>query len=177
MTRNHQSHVYAGKCCRAHGEEHLLSRQEIRRLHVYIVLRLKQYAHISLHDVRPFGYRTARHYLHQAAVLYAPRHRRIVFRVGDECAVDEIPVDEKRTLQGVHRSTTYSDVGVAPRQLSAIQAFHIAQGDVHTTHECLNAVHDAHLSVVAVVHLARKRRELNRHEGVDINPSTAHTLE
>ena len=79
MTRNHQSHIYAGKCCRAHGEEHLLSRQEVRRLHVYIVLRLKQYAHISLHDVRPFGNRTARHDLHQAVVVYAPRHRRIVF--------------------------------------------------------------------------------------------------
>ena len=98
MARHHEADVHAGESSGAHGEEHGLGGQEVRRLHVDVALCLKQDAHVALHDVGPGRDGAARHHLCQAVVADFPRHRGIILAVCDKCAVDEIPVDEEGAL-------------------------------------------------------------------------------
>ena len=55
-------------------------------------------------------------------------------------------------------------------------ALHIALGDVHATDESYPAVYHAYLAVIAVVHLAGKRRKPYRHERMHIDARFPHAL-
>ena len=66
-------------------------------------------------------------------------------------------------------------MSVAPGH--SLRAFKIAHGYVHAADVAHAAVNDAQLAVVAVVDLAGESRELNGHEGIDVNAGGAHALE
>ena len=55
-------------------------------------------------------------------------------------------------------------------------ALHIALGDVHATDKSYPAVYHAYLAVIAVVHLAGKRRKPYRHERMHIDARFPHAL-
>ena len=55
-------------------------------------------------------------------------------------------------------------------------ALHIALGDVHATDESYPTVYHAYLTVIAVVHLAGKRRKPYRHERMHIDACFSHAL-
>ena len=74
-------------------------------------------AHIALHDVGPWRDRTACHRLNNA-VVGLHLLRRIIFPVGDEGAVYEIPVNEKGTLESLYSSSFYLEMCVTPRLLA-----------------------------------------------------------
>ena len=95
MPRKHEPYIHTGKCRCAHGEENGLGGKEIRRGDIDILLGFEQHTDIALHHVGPLGDGTSCHHLGYAVVVYAPWHRRIIAAVGDEGAVDEIPIHEK----------------------------------------------------------------------------------
>ena len=174
MARHHQPNVNPSQCCRSHGKQHRLGWQEVWGLHIYVVLRLEQDAHVALHDVGPWADRTARYYLYQAVVVDRDVYRRIILAVGYQCAVYEIPVYQECSLDGVHAASLDTKMGIAPT-LSAV-ALHIAQGDVHAADESHLAIYHAQLTVVAIIHLAREGREAHRHEGMHIDSGISHAL-
>ena len=96
---------------------------------------------------------------------------RIVFAVADERTVYEVPVDEESTLQGIDCTTRQSPHGVAPWLRT--RSLHIAQGNIHTTHIAHTTINDNDLTMVAVVGLRRKRREVNGQERRDLHTRIA----
>ena len=175
MAGNHYPHVYSSQSGDTHCRHHRLGGEEIWSLYIHIAARLKQYAHIALHYVWPLLHRTARHYLYHNVVLHVSQQFGIIAAVGDESARNEIPVDEKRPLYGIHRSSYNLEMGITPAM--AVSARDITFGNVHAADESHSAVDDAELAVVAVVHLACEGREAHGHEWHHLDTGITHTLE
>ena len=175
MTGHHQANIHSGKRRRAHRKEHRLRRQEIRSLHIHILLRLEQDANIALHDIRPRHNRTARHYLYQTIIVDMDIHRRIVLTAAYQCSIYKIPIYQKSTLNGIDTTAFYPEMGIPPRLFP--RSLHVSQGDIHAADEAHLPIYHAQFAVVAVVHLTGKCRESNRHKGMNINARITHPLE
>lgn len=138
MAWYHQPNVNPSQGCRSYGEQHRLGWQEVWGLHIYIVLRLEQDAHVALHDVWPRADRTARHDLNQAVVADREVYRWIILAIGYQRAIHEIPVYQEGSLDGIHTTSLDAEMGITPTLSAA--ALHISQGYVH-------AADEAHLAV------------------------------
>ena len=119
--------------------------------------------------------RTARDNLPQTVVIDGRVELGIINARRDKATFHEIPVNQKRTLQGINKSALKPHVGVAPRLMLA--ATQVTQRDIHTSDVTDLAIHDAYLTVVAVIHLTRKSRKLHRHERTDLHATGSHTVE
>ena len=175
MQRNHQPDVHSCQRRGTHGKHYRLRREEVWSLHVDVSFRFEQYPYVSLHHLRPWTDGAARYDLHYAVVVYVAVKHGVVTPVGNECAVNKEPVDKKSALNAVHGATANAHVRVPP--CAPVAAFHVAHGNVHAADISYLAVYYAQLAVVAVVHLACKRREFYGHEGVYVNSGVAHLLE
>ena len=100
---------------------------------------------------------------------------RVVLPVGKQRTIHEVPIHEERSLQGCHSPTRHLQHRVAPDM--SFGSLHITQGDVHAADESYKAVDNDDLSVVAVVHLTRERRETHGHERSHLDPLFTHPLE
>ena len=172
--RHYDAYVDAAQRSGLQGEEHRLRGQEVGRLDVYVAARPEDYAHVSLHDLGVRGYGAGRHYLRYAGRLHAAVGLRVVLAAGDERAVHEVPVYEKRPLQAVDSPSGDAHHGVAPRLAAC--SLGIAQRYVHAAYEPLAPVDDDNLAVVAVVGLAGEGREPHGQERPYVHTALAHTL-
>ena len=161
-SRYHEPHVNARERSRANGKKNGLCGQKIRALHVDIMPRREQNAHIALHDVGPRLYGTARDELRQAIIGQLMGIFRIITMVGKQGAVDEIPIDEKGALQRIDDSAPHLQMGVAPG--NATPATNVAQGNVHSANKSYRTIDDTEFAMVAIVHLARECRKTHGDE-------------
>ena len=97
--------------------------------------------------------------------------RRIIDTIGYQRMVDEIPVDQEGTLQGIYHSALYTQHRVAPF------VRHITTCYIHATDITYPTVNDNDFAVVTVVDLAGERREADRQERCHFDTRLTHLFE
>ena len=101
--------------------------------------------------------------------------RRIILTVVNQGTVNEIPVNEESTLQGMNLRARHLNHCVAPGL--RLCSLDITQGDIHTTDKAYPAVDDHQLTVVAVVHLTGERGKTHGQKRHHLDTFLTHPLE
>ena len=172
VIRYYQPHIDACQCRVAQGAQYGLGRNQVRRLDIYIFLRLGDNPHHALHGDVPAVHRARGGNLHRDVAV--GKHLREIAGVIKQFLSGEIPVCQEGDLHFSDSGADHPEMGISP--VAPLYARGISLGYVHPSGVADTAVDDDYLPVIAVIGVTGEERQPYLQEWLHLHASRLHII-